>query len=68
MYHSLHLWCKWSLKKAQRKLLLIVGLEAHSDYDIRVLAGTKAGYPDLDDSEWPWATGTTGVPDVEFSK
>ena len=40
---------------------VIVGLDTHADYDIRVLAGTKAGYPDLDDSEWPWVTGTTGI-------
>ena len=46
----------------------IVGLDAHTDYDIRVLAGTKAGYADLDDTEWPWATGTTSVTVVVDSK
>ena len=39
-----------------------VGLETHTDYDVRVLAGTKAGYPNLDDSQRPWTTGTTGNP------
>ena len=39
-----------------------VGLETHTNYDVRVLAGTKAGYPNLDDFQRPWTTGTTGNP------
>ena len=43
-------------------LISFVGLETHTNYDVRVLAGTKAGYPNLDDSQRPWTTGTTGNP------
>lgn len=37
-----------------------VGLETNTEYKVRVLAGTKAGFPVLNDIEWNWELGKTG--------
>ncbi|GAB6031993.1 hypothetical protein CHUAL_010370 [Chamberlinius hualienensis] len=34
----------------------ITGLRPGNEYDVRVLAATKVGYPNLPDSKWPWVT------------
>ncbi|XP_054720766.1 protogenin B-like [Uloborus diversus] len=44
----------------------ITGLQPKQKYDVRVLSGTKAGYPVLSDEAWPWIT--FEMPDVSTSK
>lgn len=44
---------------AERNFFVITGLETNKKYDVRVLAGTKEGFPTLDDSRWPWVTQIT---------
>ena len=40
-------------------LFLCPDLETNKKYDVRVLAGTKQGFPTLDDARWPWVTQIT---------
>jgi len=39
----------------------IPGLEAEQTYDVRMLAGTSVGYPNLLDINWPWTSVTMNV-------
>ncbi|CAC5421945.1 unnamed protein product, partial [Mytilus coruscus] len=52
---------------------LITGLEPDTDYRVRVLASTKAGYCRIDTKDWPWvdystSTGNNAVPTIQVNQ
>lgn len=47
---------------------MILDLEPQVEYDVRVLGGTKAGWPTLEDEDWPWVTGLTSSQHIAGGK
>ena len=43
----------------ERGMMCSTGLEANMKYDVRVLAGTAVGFPNLRDEHWPWISQVT---------
>lgn len=37
----------------------MLDLEPSTKYEIRIMAGTKEGFPALHDKDWPWVAETT---------
>ncbi|XP_063438172.1 protogenin-like [Mytilus trossulus] len=52
---------------------LITGLDPDTDYRVRVLASTKAGYCRIENKDWPWvdyrtSTGNNPVPTIQVNQ
>ena len=47
--------------------VLVPDLEPHAQYDVRVAAGTSAGYyEDENERNWPWRSATTSPDSAEW--